>query len=237
VVFSRVMVGGTVAAPVARRGDLYIAHREHLGAAFHDAVPFDELNTDDDERAASLSEDQSTLYLDRRDAPGRSRILVTHRGSPADRFAVPTPVDVGDAGDPGDPFVTPGALFYAVRRADGTASVFTADRLGGALAAPRRLDALEALPFPAVYEAPVASTDGLTLYFAAPPDRASPPDIWVASRTGGDPRFGAPRVVAELGSISADRPVWLSADRCRLYFVTNRAGRGAELWMGSRAAP
>ena len=63
-----------------------------------------------------------------------------------------------------------------------------------------------------------------------------PQDIWTASRAAVDQPFGPPHALDELDSISADRPTWLSADSCRLYFVTNRAGRGSEVWMASRAA-
>lgn len=234
VVFSRLTVGGGAASPIARRGDLYTAHRDHLADAFRGAAPLDELNTELDEHSASLSDDQQTVYFDRQGPSGRYQIWTASRSGSAGPFGLPTAVALGDLpGSNLQPFLTSSTLYVAARQDDGAASLFAAARSGSSFTAPRRLASLETLPVPA-YENPVVSSDELTIYFSAPPDNATPQDIWTASRAGNDQPFGTPHALAELDSVSAERPTWLSADSCRLYFVTNRTGQGFQLWVASR---
>lgn len=237
IVFSRLTVTGSPDAPVARYGDLYVAHRDLRSDSFGDAVALGELNTDSDELGASLSDDLRTLYFARRDPTRRYQILAAARAGSDDRFIAPVPVPLGDQTSSIEPFVTANALFFASRRADGAASLFSAAGRGRSFDKPRQLASLELLPSPAAYEDPVVAGNGLTIYFSAPPDNASPPDIWSATRTASGQPFGPPRPVAVLNSTSSERPAWISEDSCRLYFVTNRTGRGFELWLASRATP
>lgn len=238
VVFSRVTIAGLGDAPVSRHGDLYIAHRDHRDDDFHDAAPLESFNTDADEHSASLSDDRETLYFDRQDPSQSYQIFAARRSSPADPFGAAAPLTLNDGGSSDvEPYVTSSAMFFATRRADGTASLFTAAGHGTSFAAAQPLDTLEMLPFPTAYDNPVVSDDALTIYFAAPPDSAAPPDIWSAARRELDQPFGSPHPIAELNSSSADRPAWISEDSCRLYFMTNRVGRGFELWMATRAPP
>ena len=69
---------------------------------------------------------------------------------------------------------------------------------------------------------PVVSEDGLELFFS----RGSGPSeisIWTARRTTPNEPFGKPEPVNSLNTDQADRPGWLSPDRCRLYFLSSRA--------------
>jgi hypothetical protein len=236
IVFSRVTISGTQDAPVPRYGDLYMARRDHLADDFHDVVALDELNTELDEQTASLSDDQLTLYFDRRDPAQRYQIFAASRSAPGENFGAPTPIALGDQpGSDVEPFITSSALFFASRENDGSASLFTATGRGTSFLAAHKLVALETLPAPTAYEHPVVSSDGLTIYFSAPPDNATPRDIWRASRSDPVQPFGAPRAVAELNTVSAEQPTWISEDSCRMYFTTNRTGRGFGLWLASRA--
>jgi hypothetical protein len=235
IVFSRVTIAGTQDAPVPRHGDLYMAHRDHLAEDFHDAVALNELNTELDERTGSLSDDKQTLYFDRQDPSQRYQIFAASRSAPGEPFGAPTPIALRDhAGSDIEPFFTPSALFFASRSNDGSASLFTADGSGTSFAATRQLASLEVLPAPTAYEHPVVSSDGLTIYFSAPPDSAAQRDIWRASRSDPEQPFGSVRAVAELNTISAENPTWISEDSCRLYFMTNRSGQGHGLWLASR---
>ncbi|HEX3757646.1 MAG TPA: hypothetical protein VHW23_03030 [Kofleriaceae bacterium] len=221
----------------SRYGDLYMAHREHRSDGFGEATPVIELNTELDEHGASFSDDQRTVYFDR-GSPSQHYQIWTAIRPPGGPFGPPVPLPLSDGTSSVlEPYVTSDAIFFASRSDDGSASLFTAPGRGTAYAPPRRLETLETLLGPTAYENPVVTSDELTIYFGAPPDNASQADIWTASRTGSNQPFGPPRPVAELNSISADRPMWISEDRCRLYFVTNRAGQGFRLWMASRAAP
>src|SRR5690348_16388287 len=113
--------------PVSRHGDLYLARRDHRGDPFRAAVALDELNTASDERNASLSEDQQTLYFDQRDPAGRYHLLIAARPAPAEHFGAAVPVNLGDAtGSTQEPFLTSTALYFVSARSDGTTSVFAA---------------------------------------------------------------------------------------------------------------
>jgi len=234
VVFSRQTLAEGPDGGESRYGDLYVAHRDHLRDEFGAATPLTDLNTELDEHGASFTADQRTVYFDR-GLPTRRYQIWTAVRTPDGRFgpAVPFPL-VDDTSSVLEPYVTPNAFFFALRHDDGSASLFTAPSRGVLFATPQRLETLETLPGPPAYRNPVVTLDGLTIYFSAPPDNASQADIWTASRTGADQPFGAPHAVAELNSISADRPAWISQDRCRLYFMTNRTGQGLRLWMASR---
>jgi hypothetical protein len=236
VVFSRPTIVPSPAGVASRYGDLYVARRDHRGDAFQAAVALDGLNTDVDEHSAALSADQQMVYFDRRGSSQRYRIFAASRRSPADDFSSPVPLELGDAGTQIEPFVTADALYFASRAADGSAHLFEAAGRRTSFAAPRQLASLETLPPPTAYENPVVASNGLTIYFSAPPDNASPQDIWTAARIAVDQPFGAPHPVVELNTVSAERPTWISEDSCRLYFLTNRTGQGFRLWVASRAA-
>jgi hypothetical protein len=236
IVFSRLTVIGFESAPIAHYGDLYIAHRDHRDDDFQDAVALEGLNTELDELTASLSSDEQTLYFDRRDPAQRSQIFSARRAGAA-AFTAPAPLDLGDETSLFEPYATADALYLASRRSDGSASLFTAAGHGSSFGTPRQLALIELLRSPTAYESPVISSNATTIYFSAPPDNASPQDIWSASRPEPGQPFGPPNAVTELNTPSAERPTWISDDSCRLYFTTNRAGRGFELWMASRATP
>jgi hypothetical protein len=235
IVFSRLTVAGNPGSPVPHFGDLYLANRDTPGAAFGAAIALSELNTELDELGASLSEDRLTLYFDRSDPSQRYHIFAARRSSPVDVFGAPVPLGFGD-GTSSDrqPFITPAAIFFASTRSDGSASLLAASGRGTSFEPARRLTSLETLPGPTAHENPVVSSDGLTIYFSAPPDNATPRDIWTASRAAPDQPFGLPHAIAALNTPSAERPTWISEDSCRLYFVTDRTGRGLTLWMASR---
>jgi hypothetical protein len=237
IVFSRLTVVGPGGEPVAHRGDLYTAHRDRRGDDFRDTAALEALNTELDELTASLSSDDKTLYFDRRDQAQRYQMFAVPRLATA-ALGEPSPLRLGDDADSySEPYATTGALYFAARRTDGSASLFSASGHGSAFTTPQQLASLELLPSPTAYENPVVSSSAKGIYFSAPPDNASPPDIWRASRSAPGQPFGPPHAVAELNSPSAERPAWLSDDSCRLYLTTNRAGRGFELWMASRDEP
>jgi hypothetical protein len=229
---------------VARRGDLYIAFRDHRGEPFQAAAPLAEVNSELDEAGASLSVDQQTLYFDRGEPttdpedPTRGfRIYAATRASMTS-FAAPLAVDLGGADRSNvEPYATPGGLYFASRYANGAASLFRAVGSGTAFAPPQQLGSLEVQPAPTAYEDPVVSSDERTIYFSAPSLAGGLADIWTASRPDPAQPFGAPHPVDELRTSSVERPTWLSPDGCRLYFVTNRTGDGSQLWMAARSAP
>lgn len=94
---------------------------------------------------------------------------------------------------------------------------------------------------------PVISLDERTLYFSrdGDPDGGASlaRDVWVSLRASATADFGAPAPVSGLTGPDDDIPAWLSDDRCRLYFTSNRdaADAGAplgdyHLWVAERQA-
>lgn len=81
--------------------------------------------------------------------------------------------------------------------------------------------------------APVISHDGLTLYFASTRTGTKGGfDIWMARRSAKLLPFGTPTAVLELNTAINEYPGWLSADGCRLYYVTS--SNGDDVWVASR---
>lgn len=68
--------------------------------------------------------------------------------------------------------------------------------------------------------APVATIDELTLYFARQVNGAY--DIWTSKRASPDGPFGTATAVPGLDTEYEDYPTYVSDDECRLYFVSNR---------------
>jgi len=85
---------------------------------------------------------------------------------------------------------------------------------------------------------PAISPDQLVIYFAsARAGGAGNFDIWRASRTSTSTAFGAPVRVTELATANDDIPTWISADLCRLYFMSDRSGGmgNLDIYVASRS--
>ncbi|MDF2697887.1 MAG: OmpA family protein, partial [Labilithrix sp.] len=84
-------------------------------------------------------------------------------------------------------------------------------------------------------EAGVAfSADGLTVYFGSErPGGLGDSDIWVARRQTLQGAFGAATPVTALNSAATELPAWASADGCRIYFTSDRAG-SMDVFVASR---
>jgi len=74
---------------------------------------------------------------------------------------------------------------------------------------------------------PMITEDGLTTVFASNRDGgAGGYDLYVADRADVGKPFGAPKRLAEASSPTNDFAGWISADRCRLYFSSDREAPG-----------
>jgi len=235
-VYSQISYGGTAAQPTDRFGDLYLAHRAHADDPFGEARALDEVSSAQDELTGSLSDDLLTLYFDRQVSDRRYQIFRATRRSPDGRFDEPAPLALGgDGSSDFEPFVTADGLFFGSTRRSPFASLYHAERRGLAYAAPEWLMTLSVLPATA-YEMPVVSADGLTIYFAVlNDDHGTTRDIWMASRADTLQPFVRPHPVLSINTPARETPAWLSSDRCRLYFFTDRAGAVA-LWRAARRA-
>lgn len=74
---------------------------------------------------------------------------------------------------------------------------------------------------------PMITEDGLTVVFASNRDGgAGGYDLYLAERLDVAKAFGAPKHLAEVSSADNDFTGWISADRCRLYFSSDRDAPG-----------
>lgn len=221
------------ATPVQRYGDLYIAHRDHVGDEFARARALDEVSSSDDELSASLSDDLLTLYFDREVGDRQYQIFAAMRGTTEDAFGPPVEISLGDAQTSNfEPFISHG-LYFGSTRNGGIASLFMAPGTGTQFGRAQPLSSLETVSVATAYENPVVSADGLTIYFGAAPDAASHKDIWIAHRVNADAPFDAPHLVKSVNTPAHETPDWISSDGCRLYFSTTRDGSPA-LWLATR---
>jgi hypothetical protein len=82
-------------------------------------------------------------------------------------------------------------------------------------------------------DAPVITSDGLTLYFAS--NRAGTNDVYVATRTARTLPFGAATAVTELDdSTASDVPNWISPDECVIYMNSDRSTSGLHIYRAVR---
>jgi hypothetical protein len=170
--------------------------------------------------AATVTADELTMFLhsDRPGTAGSLDIWLSKRTAVTAEWGVPTRVAAvnGTARD-SDPYVRPDGkmlVFTSTRGTRGDANLYAAyvDETQTA-SAPR---ALTELNTSADEDNPVLAADGLAIYFA----RRGPgsQDIFVARRQTLTEKFGTPTRIDELATPTDERPTWISADECVLYF-------------------
>ena len=134
---------------------------------------------------------------------------------------------------------------HAFISADGLTLLFGSDRNFGDFAPFQATRTSTATAFgPATYlveldafgtdSGPVLSADGLEIFFYS--NRfggVGATDIWHATRASPSGPFDPPVLVTELSSTSTDLASWLSPDRCRILFSSDRLG-SHDLWMATR---
>jgi hypothetical protein len=149
-----------------------------------------------------------------------------------------------DSGTEGAPYLHPGgrSLYFTsnARGGKGGLDIFVAklDALGFATA----IDNVDAINSASDENMAVVSLDDLALYFGRP-SAGGDRDIWLSTRATPADAFGPPSLVTELSGATDEWPSWISDDRCRLYFVSNRdSGADASgiaayrLWVAERPA-
>jgi Tol biopolymer transport system component len=218
-------------------GDLFVAHRAHLGDDFSAAVAIDELDSGSDEYRPSLSDDGLTIYFDRRDITLAYTLMTAVRETPDGVFGEPAVLAVvNGTGSDFEPFVTGDGMYFASTRA-GLPDLYFAPRAGAGFGTPVALTDVNS---EVADEVPVASADGRALYFSAADrgltggtTKGHGTDVWIATRSAPGATFGSPAPVTELATSDGEYPTWLSDDNCRLYYVTTRSGTH-DLWVASR---
>jgi Tol biopolymer transport system component len=129
-----------------------------------------------------------------------------------------------------EPFLTDHDVYFASDRS-GAGDIYRAPRRGVEFDAPVLVDELATA---GVEGDPVASADGLALYFRS--NRPAPlggANIYVATRAQTADRFGPPALVANVNSDANEGPSWLSPDGCRLYLWSDRLST-RDIYVASR---
>jgi WD40-like Beta Propeller Repeat len=97
---------------------------------------------------------------------------------------------------------------------------------------------LEAVNTATEENAPVVSSDQLSLYHSRLTPEEGVRDLFVSRRASTSDFFGASARVPELSSSAYDDyPTWVSPDHCRIYFSSSRPVQGARVDGGVDAGP
>jgi hypothetical protein len=218
---------------------LYEAERSSTATPFENVRALTTLNVSGD-LAPTLTPDFLTIYFessrDGRELP--SRIHRATRASDEDPFAAAVAIASLDIETHrATPHLARHAAEIWFSAADKSLAyrIFAAKlRPDGQTDAPAIVRELSVSGLDATH--PVLSADGRAIYWRASSLDASADegDIWVGTRSTADGPFDALRPVDELRSPQLDQPAWLSADRCRLYFISERGSR-RELYVATRA--
>jgi hypothetical protein len=186
------------------------------------------LNSAGTELSPMLAPDGLAIYF----ASDRGSSLDLYSASRTTRSAPFGPATlvpvVSSAADEPDNYVVGGAIYFD-RDVAGSFDLFVSTSGAPPVA-------LQNLNTAAPEFMPVVSADELTIYFNRGGDVGG--DILVARRTKTTEPFGPPTLVTELNTPSGEWPHWLSPDRCRLYFGSNRpggAGAGSSIWVAERS--
>lgn len=223
--------------------DLYSASRTSRTAAFDPPdrthlVSVESAKMDID---GTLSGDGNLLVWSQRSPTTIEHLLkYALRGSPSAVFVAATDVSFTtppNAGFAKGNFLLPNALYFgAIQQGDVDYTVFRAQVLSPGhldVAAQQRLGGNETIPGTAV----VVTPDELTMYvgFHAASDAGQQDDIFVYARAKVTDPWGPPKTLA-IDTPANEEPRWLSPDRCRLYFTSDRANGagGSDVYVASR---
>ena len=216
--------------------DIYAATRTSVGDTWTGVTDVTTVDTSAADVDPTISADQLTLYLSH-----GNQIYRASRASITASFGAPalTPTINSAASDFGPYLVDDGSALYfsSTRNSDaGLSELFVTQPLAdGGFTAPASVNGTALKTADNRFAAVTA--DQLVLYFGS--NRSAGVggyDIWVATRASTSVAFGTPRVLAELGTTSDETPDWVSSDRCRLYFSSNRSAR-YELYVATKTPP
>ena len=222
------------------RWAIYTATRANIGDTFTTASEIGApvaLVSNDTYNPALSTDGLTLIFMTNRDGSGYHLWKAT-RTSTASGFGAPgnlSVVNSGSAAQDREPFLaTDGALWFTSERptAGGDTNVFRAPAVdGGGYSVPAPVNELNST---VAERKPVLSRDGLTVFFGSKRSGGKGgTDVWSAKRTKLSAMFEALAPVGELDTASDEFPTWISADSCRLYFVSDRSGT-KRLYVASR---
>ncbi len=226
--------------------DLFVASRATASDPFVIGAPVAELNTPSAEYWPTTSADGEMIFFEsaRPLDPGgptneRARIWAATRTSAGAAFGPPTVLGIfREATAPEtSPYLHAGgrSLYFAslARGGAGNLDLFVADITDfGVVTAVRNVTSANSS---GEENMPVVSDDERALFFSRWAGTGR--DVWVVGRSSTAEPFGVAQEVVEVSSIYDDFPTGISADACRLYFISNRPVGGIErhrVWMAEK---
>ena len=202
------------------QADVFYAQRAELQSPFTVSAVTG-VNTSTNEIDPAISAD-GTLLLYRTNSPGDDLWMATATSPTTFTGATPI-VALNSTSSDAQPYFQPGGnevIFTSSRGGNG--DLYRTIRTGTMFSPPARIAELAT-----TFEEgdPVLSADGKTIYFRS--TRPAPLldyNIYVATRASTADPFGAATLVPNVSSDREDGPSALSADGCRLYLSSDRAG-------------
>jgi hypothetical protein len=199
--------------------DLFVASRATASDPFVIGAPIAELNTPSAEYWPTTSADGEMIFFESARPP---TVLGIFREATAPETS---------------PYLHAGgrSLYFAslARGGAGNLDLFVADITDfGVVTAVRNVTSATSS---GEENMPVVSDDERALLFSR--WAGSGRDVWVVGRSSTAEPFGVAQEVVEVSSIYDDFPTGISADACRLYFISNRPVGGIErhrVWMAEK---
>jgi WD40-like Beta Propeller Repeat len=211
--------------------DLRFASRAARSDAFGAPFLLSGVNSTSLDGHPSATADGLTMYFDS-NRSGSSSVYVASRSSVQSTFGAPAEVSVlSSMGAAGQPYVLPNGsvLYFSAEVTPGDGQLFFAPHTSSGFGAPIAISTVNS-SFDE--QAPAVTPDQLTMFFASRrPDSGAQGgwDIWMSRRSSTGSQFGAATNVQELNSFEDEKPNWISADGCRLYF-----NRGEGMYFAER---
>ena len=238
--FARIVTGS--------KFDLYVATRADRSSAFGNVTPMGGANAAAaDDSHPSVAGD-SLFFASNRGDGGTERVWSSPRAADGGWGA---PVELTTVGEPGKlttfPFVLPSGLglyYVTARPNDPGLAIWHVERstptapfgnptnvaeLNMPVGSPPYLDG-----YPAV------TADESTVYFTSYRPTADAGatgfNVFMAKRPSTAAGFAAPVEITELNTAAEEWPTWISADGCRILFISNRPGSMAsrDIWQAHR---
>jgi Tol biopolymer transport system component len=213
----------------AANWDLVSAQRADAASNFGVQTVMSAVNSSANDEGSALSPDGLVLAFvsDRVSGEGK-HIYVSTRSSTLGSFGAPlllAGINSTIAADSDNtPFFTldGSELWFTSSRAGGF-NIYRASRVGSGFGNPLLVPELNST---STEFGPVLTADKLTVYFSSNRDGSGYYDIYASHRVNVTDAFPVPMIVAGINSAVNDFPGWISADNCRLYFRSDRSGRG-----------
>ena len=209
--------------------DLVSAQRTDTASTFGVQTVMTAANSLANDEGGALSPDGLVLaFVSNRVSGEGKHIYVSTRSSTLGSFGTPSLLAGINSANVADSDNTPfftldgSELWFTSTRAGGF-DIHRAGHVGTGFGNPMLVPELNST---STELGPVLTADKLTVYFSSNRDGSGYYNIYASHRMNVADAFPLPTLVIEINSSVNDFPDWISADNCRLYFRSDRSGRG-----------